>query len=59
MVAGEWVVRDRRLVRVDQQELVEGACRQADRLWQRLEEIGPHPFEPKGGRRWPSPLVTA
>lgn len=59
MVAGEWVVRDRRLVLVDQQELVEGACRQADRLWQRLEEIGPHPFEPKGGRRWPSPLVTA
>jgi cytosine/adenosine deaminase-related metal-dependent hydrolase len=59
MVAGEWVVRDRRLVRVDQQELVEGACTQADRLWQRLEEIGPHPFEPKGGRRWPSPLVTA
>jgi putative selenium metabolism protein SsnA len=59
MVAGELVVRDRRLTRVDQQELVEGACRQADRLWQRLDEIGPHPFEPKGGRRWPSPLVTA
>jgi cytosine/adenosine deaminase-related metal-dependent hydrolase len=59
MVAGEWVVRDRRLVRLDQQELVEGACREADRLWKRLDEIGPHPFEPKGGRRWPSPLVTA
>jgi putative selenium metabolism protein SsnA len=59
MVEGEWAVLDRRLARVDQQELVDGARRQADRLWQRLEEIGPHPFEPKGGRRWQSPLVTA
>jgi len=59
MVAGDWAVLDRRLARVDQQELVERARLQAARLWARLEEIGPHPFEPKGGRRWPSPLQTA
>ncbi|MCZ7589114.1 MAG: amidohydrolase family protein [Gaiella sp.] len=59
MVAGEWVVLDRRLARVDQQELVERARPQAERLWARLDEIDPHPFEPKGGRRWPSPLQTA
>ena len=59
MVAGEWAVLDRRLARVDQQELADRACVQAERLWRRLEEIGPHPFEPKGGRPWPSPLVTA
>jgi len=28
-------------------------------LWKRLEEIPPHRFQPKGGRRWPSPLTTA
>jgi putative selenium metabolism protein SsnA len=59
MVAGDWVVLDRRLARLDQQELVDGARRQAERLWTRLEAIEPHPFEPKGGRRWSSPLVTA
>ncbi|HEX4777166.1 MAG TPA: amidohydrolase family protein [Acidimicrobiia bacterium] len=59
MVAGEWVVLDRRLARLDQQELVERARRQARRLWARVDEIEPHPFEPKGGRRWPSPLQTA
>jgi putative selenium metabolism protein SsnA len=57
MVAGEWVVRDRRLTRVDAEELAAEACTQADRLWKRLDEIGPHEFEPKGGRRWPSPLT--
>jgi putative selenium metabolism protein SsnA len=59
MVAGEWVVRDRRLTRVDQAELAAGASVEAERLWRRLEEIGPHPYEPKGGRRWPSQLTTA
>ena len=59
MVAGEWAVLDRRLARVDQQELADGARVQAERLWKRLEEIGPHPFEPKGGRPWPLRLVTA
>ena len=57
MVNGEWVVLDRRLTRVDEHELAADACAQADRLWQRLDEIGPHEFEPKGGRRWPSPLT--
>jgi putative selenium metabolism protein SsnA len=59
MVAGEWVVRDHRLLKVDQQELAASAFSQAERLWQRLEEIGPHEFEPKGGRQWPSQLTTA
>ena len=49
MVAGEWVVTDRRLARVDERELIAGARVQAERLWRRLDEIGPHPFEPKGG----------
>jgi len=57
MVAGEWVVLDRRLTRMDDQELAANACVQADRLWKRLDDIGPHEFEPKGGRRWPSPLM--
>jgi len=57
MVAGEWVVLDRRLTRMDEQELAAKARFQADRLWKRLDEIGPHEFEPKGGRRWPSPLT--
>jgi putative selenium metabolism protein SsnA len=60
MVAGRWVVRDRRLVDGDHPELAGYALAQAERLWRRLEEVGPHEFEPKGGRRWPSePLTTA
>jgi putative selenium metabolism protein SsnA len=59
MVAGEWVVLDRRLTRVDEHELAAGARAQAERLWKRLDEIGPHEFEPKGGQRWPSPLTSA
>jgi putative selenium metabolism protein SsnA len=57
MVAGEWVVLDRRLARADHRELAAEARVQAARLWKRLEEIEPHEFEPKGGRRWPSPLT--
>jgi len=49
MVGGEWVVRDRRLAGVDMDELAADACAQAELLWRRLDEIGPHPFEPKGG----------
>jgi putative selenium metabolism protein SsnA len=49
MVAGEWVVLERRLTRADQQELAADALVQATRLWERLDEIGPHRFEPKGG----------
>ncbi|MDH4340378.1 MAG: putative aminohydrolase SsnA [Thermoleophilia bacterium] len=51
MVAGEWVVLDRRLTRMDAQELAAGARVQAERLWKRLDGIGSHEFEPKGGRR--------
>ena len=59
MVAGEWVVRDRTLARVDQQELAAGASAEAERLWKRLDDIGTHTFHPKGGRPWPSPLSAA
>ena len=48
MVAGEWVVLDRRLTRVDQQHLAADALVEAERLWRRLEEIPEHEFEPKG-----------
>ncbi len=50
MVAGEWVVADRRLTNVDQRQLAAEALVEAERLWWRLDEIGPHEFEPKGGR---------
>ncbi len=49
MVAGAWVVTDRTLANVDQRELAADALAQAERLWRRLDEIGPHEFEPKGG----------
>jgi len=49
MVAGEWSVLDRRLVRVDQRELAARSAEQADRLWRRMADIDPHPFTPKGG----------
>jgi putative selenium metabolism protein SsnA len=58
MVAGEWVVRDRRLALVDQDELAASASVQADRLWRRLAEIPAHEFEPSWspawGRSWPA-----
>jgi len=49
LVAGELVVADRRLVRVDQEAVAAAAAREAERLWARLEEIGPHEFVPAGG----------
>ncbi len=58
MVAGRWVVRDHRLLGLDARELTAYALKQAERLWQRLEEIPPHEFEPKGGRPWPSQQLT-
>ncbi len=58
MVAGEWVVLDRQLVRADHRELAAEARIQAERLWARLDEMPQHDFEPKGGRRWPLPLMT-
>lgn len=55
MVAGEWAVVDRQLTRVSQDELTAHAVAEAERLWQRLDDIDAHPFEPKGGRPWPFP----
>jgi putative selenium metabolism protein SsnA len=49
MVAGEWAVVDRRLARLDQQQLAAEALVQAERLWRRLDQIEPHGFELKGG----------
>jgi putative selenium metabolism protein SsnA len=51
MVAGEWVVLDRRPTQVDAGELAAAARVQAERLWRRLDEIGPHEFEPRGDFR--------
>jgi putative selenium metabolism protein SsnA len=49
VVGGEVVVRDRRLTRVDHQELAAKAEMDARRLWDAMEELGPHPFQPEGG----------
>jgi putative selenium metabolism protein SsnA len=48
VVGGQVVVRDRRLTRVDQEELAAKASVEAARLWERLEGIDPHPFVPGG-----------
>ncbi len=50
VVAGEMVVADRRLTRVDQDKVASDAAAAAGRLWRRLEAIGPHTFEPAGIR---------
>lgn len=47
IVGGEVVVRDHRLTKVDQLELSRHAAVDARRLWDRLQEIGAHPFEPQ------------
>jgi len=49
MVAGEMVVADRLLTRLDQDEVAATAREQAERLWRRIEELPPHPFGPGGG----------
>jgi putative selenium metabolism protein SsnA len=59
MVAGEWVVRDRRLARVDQDELTRSARAETERLWRRLDDLPAHPFEPKGGRWRSRQAITA
>lgn len=46
IVAGGIVVRDRRLTLVDQDALVAEARTQAARLWQALESVEAHPFDP-------------
>jgi putative selenium metabolism protein SsnA len=47
VVAGDVVVRDGRLTRVDQGSLVTRAAKQAEALWERMGDVGPHPFEPR------------
>jgi putative selenium metabolism protein SsnA len=60
VVAGELVVRDRRLTRVDEGEIAALAAVQSVALWARLDDIEPHAFEPHpaavgvGGSRWPT-----
>jgi putative selenium metabolism protein SsnA len=48
MVNGELVVRDRRPTKVDQEKLGAEAAGAAERLWQRVEQIPAHEFEPVG-----------
>jgi putative selenium metabolism protein SsnA len=48
MVAGEFVVTDRRLTRVDQDALAAGSRDEAERLWSRLAELGEHDFAMEG-----------
>jgi putative selenium metabolism protein SsnA len=48
VVAGSVVVRDRRLTRQDQDALVAAARDQAARLWERLDALDAHPFDPAG-----------
>jgi cytosine/adenosine deaminase-related metal-dependent hydrolase len=50
MVAGEWVVLDRRLVRRDQDELAASARDEAARLWRRLEATDVRELVMEGGR---------
>jgi cytosine/adenosine deaminase-related metal-dependent hydrolase len=47
IVGGDVVVRGGRLTRVDQGRLAADASEIAARLWQRLEAIPAHPFEPE------------
>jgi cytosine/adenosine deaminase-related metal-dependent hydrolase len=49
MVAGRWVVRDRRLTGADQDEIAAHAREEAQRLWRRMDDIGEHPFVPRSG----------
>ncbi len=46
MVAGRFVVRDRRLTTVDQEALAADARTEATRLWERLDAIDEHRFAP-------------
>jgi putative selenium metabolism protein SsnA len=48
-VAGQLVVDERRLANADHRELLDQASAQATRLWDRLDDIGPHPFQPGVG----------
>jgi hypothetical protein len=39
MVGGEWVIRNREFVAVDEEKIRAEARRQAQRLWQRMETL--------------------
>ena len=47
-VAGERVVRDRRLASVDGADLAARCREYSGRLWERLDATAAHPFQPKG-----------
>jgi putative selenium metabolism protein SsnA len=49
-VAGELVVAGRASTRVDQAQMAADEAGVARELWQRLEEIPPHEYEPMGGK---------
>jgi putative selenium metabolism protein SsnA len=44
IVGGDVVVRERRLTRLDEEQLAAQASAEAGRLWARMEGIGEHPF---------------
>jgi putative selenium metabolism protein SsnA len=47
-VAGRHVVRDRAPIGIEREQVAEQGRKAAEKLWSRMEEIGPHPFEPAG-----------
>lgn len=47
-VGGQQVVRGGRLTRADHTEVASRSREVGERLWRRMEAIGPHPFEPAG-----------
>jgi putative selenium metabolism protein SsnA len=49
VVNGEVAVRERRLARADEEEMRARGREFAERLWARMDEFPPHPFEPAGG----------
>jgi putative selenium metabolism protein SsnA len=49
LVAGRFVVLDRRLTLADQDEVAARARVAAGAMWERYQRIGEHPFEPEGG----------
>ena len=51
IVAGDLVIADGRSTRVDEAKIAGEAARAAAELWDRLEDIPPHPFTPRGRRR--------
>jgi putative selenium metabolism protein SsnA len=50
LIAGRSVVRDREPTRVERERTTARSRKSAQSLWARMEEIGPHPFEPAGAR---------